>query len=324
MKITIGIDISKDTFDAAILFLDSPAIQRRKFPNHSTGFFDLLDWVQSFNPSEIKLGMESTGIYGDNLATFTHELGWTVFVLNPAMVKFYAQAIGQKNKTDRADCLTIARYVQTQEHLIPFAPLSPTQKTLRELVRERVHLQSLISAEQVRLTTAGEATKKLIQKRIDSLLKEKKALIKQMDTLIASDPKLAKATSLVTSIPGLGKWSAAILLSELPPITSKTSARSIAALFGLCPRNVSSGTSVRKPGRLGPNGRGVVRHQLFMPAVVAMRSNERIKQLTDTLKTRLKHPKQIIGAAMHHLVRIVVGVLKTQQPFDPNWKGATH
>lgn len=321
MKLTVGIDISKQTFDAAILRSGEASDLRRKFPNKASGFLELNDWIQSFKPSEVRLGMEATGVYGDQLALFAFNANWTVFVLNPAQVKFYSRAIAQKNKTDRADCLTIARFVQKENDLVAWNPLSEKQKELRDLVREKIHVQDLMTAEKARAATAGHAVKARILARIDSLKAEIKELSRRIDELIASDAQMTRHVELITSIPGLAKWTAAVLLSEMPPVTKKTSARKMAALFGLCPRNVESGTSVRKPARLGPKGRGVVRHQLYMPALVAIRRNERIRNLADRLKAKVKSGKQIIGAAMHHLMRYVVGVLKTGQPFDPNWKG---
>ena len=41
--------------------------------------------------------------------------------------------------------------------------------------------------------------------------------------------------------------------------------------------------------------------------------------LAERLRAKGKSPMQIIGAAMRKLLRLVYGVLKTRQPFDPNF-----
>ena len=120
-----------------------------------------------------------------------------------------------------------------------------------------------------------------------------------------------------------GAWTAAVPLSELPEINRKTSAREIAALFGLVPRNVQSGTSVRRKASVGKQGRLVVRHQLYMPALVALKFNAAIRTWADGLRERGKTGKQIVLAVVHRLMRFVVGVLKTRQEFRLDWKEAS-
>jgi transposase len=320
MQLTIGIDISKKTFDAALLRPDQPAV-RRKFANKLSGFSELHQWVETFQPGAVTLAMEATGVYGEALAVFCFHLGWTVFVLNPARIKAYGVAVGQRNKTDRADCLTIGLYAQKTPGLVPWVPPTEAQSHLRALVRERLYLQQILLADQARHMIAGVSTRKIIAERIEFLQEQIGDLWKQIKKLIRQEAALAQAAQLISSIPGIGAWTAAVLLSELPQIDPKTSARKVAALFGLCPRNVESGSSVRKPGRLSRAGRGVIRHQLYMPAVVALKHNELIRAWAEKLRQRGKTGKQIVAAVIHRLLRIAVGVLKTRKAFQADWKG---
>ena len=64
-------------------------------------------------------------------------------------------------------------------------------------------------------------------------------------------------------------------------------------------------------------------HQLYMPAMVALKHNERIRSWAEGLAGRGKLGKQIIAAAIHKLVRLAVGVLKTKTAFRTDWKGIT-
>lgn len=319
MQIVIGIDIAKDTFDVAVLLPEQTPV-RRKLPNDANGYRELNKLVAGHDPLAISVAMEATGTYGDGLAQFCFQQGWTVFVLNPARVKAYATAVGQKNKTDRADALTIGRFAQKTADLMPWAPLGPAQAQLRQLVRERLYLKQLIVAEHARRQTAGASMQKTIQARVELFQKQDKELWTRIRKLIRQDAKLAQASKLIASIPALGAWTAAILLSELPAIDKKTSARQIAALFGLCPSIRESGTSVRGRSRLS-HGRALVRKQLYMPAVVALKHNPLCRDWAQKLRARGKTGKQVLAAVMHRLLRLVVGVLKHQTPFDPSWKG---
>lgn len=312
----IGIDISKKTFDAALLLPGGPVL-RRKFPNKLSGFCELLKWAQSNASGSITVAMEATGTYGEGLALFCFEAGWQVHVINPARIKAYAVAIGQKNKTDRADSETIAQFAARTPDLTPWVPLNQAQAELRALVRERIYVQNLLQAEQTRAQTAPSYVQAEAKKRIQLLESQRKALLSRIRKLIKDESALARACELLSSIRGIGFWTAAVLLAELPPITRTTKTRQIASLFGLCPSYAQSGTSVCK--RRARGGRRLLSHQLYMPALVAMRRNPIMAAFAERLKTKGKAAKQIIAAVLHRLVRVAVGVLKSGQPFDPNW-----
>lgn len=315
----IGIDVSKKTFDAALLLPDG-AVWRRKFQNKLSGFCEVLAWAQEKAPGSITLAMEATGSYGQGLALFAFEAGWQVHVINPARIKAYAVAIGQKNKTDRADAGTIAQFTARTPGLIPWVPLSQSQQELRALVRERIHVQDLLQAEQTRAQTLPGCVQAEARKRIQLLEGQRKALLLRIRKLIKGEAILVRASELVSSIRGIGFWTAAVLLAELPPITRTTKTRQIASLFGLCPSYAQSGTSVCK--RLARGGRRLLSHQLYMPALVAIRRNPLIKAFAERLRTKGKAAKKVIAAVIHRLLRIAVGVLKTGQLFNPNWRFA--
>jgi hypothetical protein len=57
----------------------------------------------------------------------------------------------------------------------------------------------------------------------------------------------------------------------------------------------------------------------YFPAIVAIKHNPYIKEMSERLRGRGKCPMQIIGAAMRKLVHLAYGVLKTGRPFDPGW-----
>lgn len=321
MHLILGVDVSKKSLDVAMLPGPQKAA-RRKFGNRPSGLLELADWVASLPASMVTVAMEATGVYGALLARFAFDQGWRVFVLNPSRVKAYGTALGQGNKTDRADCLLIAQYAQRTPDLTPWEPVGPEREALRALVRERLHAQQLLQAERNREESAPLMTRPAIRSRIELLSEQVKALWQEIRRLIKADDALKQSSGLLESIPGIGPWSAAVLLSELPRIDAKTSARQVAALFGLCPRIMESGTTLRAT-RLSGRGRRLLSHQLFMPALAALKHNPALRSWASGLAARGKMGKQIIAAAIHKLVRLAVGVLKSKQQFTPAWKGAS-
>jgi len=62
---------------------------------------------------------------------------------------------------------------------------------------------------------------------------------------------------------------------------------------------------------------------LYLPAVVAKRWNPPCQQLAQRLEAKRKPGKVVVIAVMHKLVRQIYGVLKSGQPFDPNFEKST-
>ncbi len=83
--------------------------------------------------------------------------------------------------------------------------------------------------------------------------------------LVASDPALSKNYALLRSISGIGEVSAVVLLAELPNIAD-FSPKALAAFAGLSPSEHSSGSSVRRPGKISRVSSRRLRGLLYMCA----------------------------------------------------------
>jgi transposase len=58
---------------------------------------------------------------------------------------------------------------------------------------------------------------------------------------------------------------------------------------------------------------------LYLPAVVALRANPAVRAFAQRLLAAGKPKMAVIGAVMRKLLHQAHGVLKHQQPFNPNW-----
>lgn len=84
------------------------------------------------------------------------------------------------------------------------------------------------------------------------------------------------------------------------------------------PQEFQSGSSVRGKTRLCKIGNPRLRKALYFPALVAIRLCPEIQAFRNRLLNAGKTKMQVVGAVMHKLIRIIYGVLKSSQPFDPN------
>ncbi len=148
--------------------------------------------------------------------------------------------------------------------------------------------------------------------------KEVAAIKQQIQQHINHHPDLKSRRALLVSIPGIAETSAAAILAELGDVTQFTKARQVAAFAGLVPKIRHSGSSVRGRATLSKRGSARLRHALYYPAMTALRFNPLVRALRDRLKERGKAKMAVLGAAMRKLLHIVLGVLKSGKPFDPN------
>jgi len=131
----LGIDIAKLKFNVCLI-QHNGKLKHKVFPNTSTGFEQLTQWLSKHGVQRVHACLEATGTYSESLSLFLHEAGHTVSVINPAAVKAFAQSRLSRTKTDRVDAELIARFTQAQAPP-PWAPLPAQVRELQALVRRR-------------------------------------------------------------------------------------------------------------------------------------------------------------------------------------------
>ena len=104
-----GIDMAKKKFDYCIIDTELSVIKRGIFVNNIHGFSEFLRIIKKYK--NIKLGIESTGIYHVNLYTFLINNNCNVILLNPLETKLLKSSRIRKNKTDKIDAEAIAKYI---------------------------------------------------------------------------------------------------------------------------------------------------------------------------------------------------------------------
>uniref|UniRef100_E6PFY6 Transposase of ISCARN57, IS110 family n=1 Tax=mine drainage metagenome TaxID=410659 RepID=E6PFY6_9ZZZZ len=311
----IGIDIGKADFHCALLLEEKVAT--KSFPNNGKGFNQLAAWLRNRRVEHGHACMESTGGWSEELATFLHDRGYVVSIVNPLAAKAFGRSELSRTKTDKADAALLARFCAAHRPK-PWIPPSPQERRLRQLVRRRSDLVASRTAESNRLGAPGtDAVRTSIETSVAFLNEQIAAIEEQIKNDIDSDPKLQNNRKLLESIPGIGTTSASSLIAEVQDMQQFDSARKLAAHAGLSPQVRQSGTSIHSSS-LTPIGNRALKQIFYMPALSAMRHNPIIIAFAQRLRERGKRPMQIVVAVMHKLLVIAYGVLKSQRPFDPN------
>ena len=315
MDAVLGIDIAKAKFQVALLLADGK-VRHKTFLNAAAGFEQLAAWLQRQHLRGVHACLEATGAYGDALATWLHDAGHRVSVVNPTIIHAYARTQLVRSKTDRLDAELIARFTATQQPPV-WTPPALEIRQLQALVRRLDALHGMRTQEANRL--AARVPVDAVRTSIEAMLASLDAQIAHVQQLIRDHldrhPGLRAQRDLLTTIPGIGEATAAVLIAELFD-KRYTSARQAAAFAGLVPRLVESGT-LRGRSRLSKVGPARLRKALYFPAVAALRWNPTIRAVRARLHAAGKPTMVIIGAAMRKLIHLAYGVLKSGRAYEP-------
>jgi transposase len=322
MDAFIGIDVAKDTLAVALV---GPANPRRlTVDNTPAGHQRLLAWLTKQHLTVVRVCLEATGIYSDEIAQTLHDAGYQVSVVNPARIAAYAQSQLQRNKTDAVDAVLIATFAQ-REQPDPWVPLDPAIRALRALLRHREALIAQRLAEQQRRQLAAThpaAVTAALDAHLAFLDDQIATIDQHIRDHLDQHPDLRRDHALLTSIPGIGAQTAACILAETGGLERYPDGAAVTAYAGLTPRQYRSGTSVHRKTRLAKVGNAWLRRALYMPAIVARHHNPVLRAFADRLAERGLAPKAVIGAVMRKLLILAFGVVKSGQPFDPAYRTA--
>ncbi len=317
----IGIDISKDYFDAALRVEDG--MLQGRFENNKAGFRTFRKWLKKRTIREARVCMEATGSYHEALAHFLYDHGFEVSVVNPRRIKAYRESLMMRNKTDKADALVIEDFCRAQwARLRLWEPPAPEVVALQDMERRIEALQKMRTMEKNRLKSGELApiVREGIQAHIEFIEAEIRQLEKAIQEHIEAHAPLQGSSELLTSIIGIGPKTAAVLMGEVKDIHQFERAKELAAFGGATARVWQSGSTVRgKPG-ISKAGNPRIRKALYYPTLTAMRYNPIVREFSQRLEARGKPKKVIIMAAMRKLLHIIFGVWKSGQPFDPAYE----
>jgi len=135
----IGIDVASKKHDCCIIGDGAEILAPVfTFENNAEGYDVLLKAVRNHcrDFKDVRIGIESTGHYSNNLISFLQGKGFCLAVFNPLQVNLFRKAQSlRKTKTDKADARFLAQMLMSSDHPI-YAPQSLEISELKALVHE--------------------------------------------------------------------------------------------------------------------------------------------------------------------------------------------
>ena len=250
------------------------------------------------------------------MAEVLHGAGMRVSIVNPARVKAHGQSELARNKTDKLDAALIARFCRAHQPAAWTPPAAHIWE-LRELVRRCDGLKAARVQEinRQKSGTASPAVAASIAAHLAWLDQQIEAIMGAVQALVAADPALSRNQELLLSIPSIGVTTVPVLLADLPNIADFTP-KGLAAFAGLSPEEHSSGSSVRRPGRISRTGSERLRRALYMCALSSKRRNPALAGFVARLTAAGKPPKVVLLAVARKLLVFAHAIIRTQKPFE--------
>jgi transposase len=302
--IVVGIDVSKDRLDVAV----RPSGESFAVSRDASGLGDLINRLKPLTPHVIAL--EATGGYETVVAAGLAAAALPVVIVNPAQIRAFALALGQRAKTDPLDAGVIAHFIEATKPAVRPLRDADTQH-LADLLARRGQIIDMIVAErqrQKRLT--GASLQKSMTRLLAALQTELSALETDIDDAVRVTPAWRDKEDLLASVPGVGKIVARTLMAELPELGT-LDRRKIGALAGLAPWTRQSGQW--KGRRFIGGGRARVRSALFMAAMVGARHNPVLKAFRDKLVAAGKPKLVALVATARKLLTILNAIIRDGQ-----------
>lgn len=305
--ITVGIDVSKDRLDVAV----RPGAQAFTVERNAAGLGQLAQRLRQLAPQIVAL--EATGGLETIVAAALAAAELPVVVVNPAQVRAFAKALGQRAKTDPIDAAVIAHFAEATRPQVRQLPDEAT-RLLADLVARRRQIIEMIGAERQR---AKRMTSRRLQNSIarivKALEKELASLDDDIDDAVRGSPAWREKEDLLASVPGVGPVIARTLIAGLPEL-GRLGRKQIAALAGLAPFTRQSGQWRGRSFISG--GRSSVRTALFMGAMVAKKHNPILKAFFDHLTATGKPKMVALIAVARKLLVILNAILRDNRPWQ--------
>jgi len=317
---------------AAILDEDGELLDQIRFLNKKEDIKDFAFKLLTFR-DDVKAVVESTGNLWIQIHDILEEFGIDVVLSNPTKTRLIAEA---KIKTDKVDAKILARLLRADMLFTCYVP-GEEIRNRRELLRYRLDLVKMRTQVKNRIHSLLDKytlkspynswTKKYVawlreqdlgfmdnaivkgQLAILATLEEQIRLIEDTIAVIAvEDPQV----KLLMTMPGIGYFTASLLVAEIGDINRFGNDKKISSWAGLAPRISQSGEKSRI-GRVG-HGNKRVGSMMVQCAHTARRYDARFSRAYKRVSRRGGKGKAVVAVA-HEMMRIVYFMLMRDEPY---------
>jgi transposase len=268
--------------------------------------------------------MEATGVYHESLAYFLEEKGYTVSIVLPNKISNYKKTLETKTVTDKTMSQAIVMF-GLERKLTDWKRPKKVFKNLRQLTRERdqvVQMRTMaknhLHAEQAEAAPNKDSLTR-IKKQIVFFNKQEEEIKSAISAVTKQEGEVKNAISLVCSIPGVGLLTAVTVLAETNGFELIGNKRQLTSYAGLDVKEKQSGTSIKGKARISKKGNKYLRKAMHLPALAAIRHDERFKAIFTRLVAKHGIKMKAAVAVQRKLLEMIYILYKTNTTYDKEY-----
>jgi transposase len=324
----LGIDVSKKKLDTA-LTLDGVNMHENQIENNPAAiksFIQLLRKEFNFPLSQLVVCMEHTGIYCQPFLDFAVSKKVNV-CLEPALQIKQSQGM-TRGKNDQVDAKRIAAYAfKNRQELKFWKPQRlalqklKTLLVIRErLIRMRVQLEVPINeTEEFLETSLRRMARSQCNKTLKAVISDIAKVDRQMDLIIKEDTKLSEQMKWATSVPGVGKITAANVIVDSGELERIPEVKKFACYAGIAPFEHRSGSSIRGKTRVSKMANMTIKRLLHLAAMSAIQCCEELKVYYHRKIAEGKNKMSALNAVRNKLISRIYACLKGQRIYQKTY-----
>jgi len=330
VKQVVGIDVAQNELVVSLGCMSHDTgieiFAFKTFSNNEKGFNGLVAWVDKLAVKGIKVRyvMEATGVYHEKLAYYLSDQHQEVSIVLPNKISNYFRTLDVKTITDKTASQAICKFGLERKLEVwkkpkkIFKDLKQLTRERDQLIADRTVLKNQLHAEKAE-AFPNENSVKRVTKRIQLNDKQELEIKAEIAELVKKDSDLVKKVNNITTIPGVGKLTAVIVLAETNGFELIKSKKQLVSYSGLDVRLKDSGTSVKGKPRISKKGNRHLRKAMYMPALAAMRFNEHHKAVFVRLVSKHGIKMKAAVAVQRKILELIYTIYKTDKAFDKHY-----
>lgn len=298
----------------------------KTFANTGKGFVSLLLWLKKLTDESVavRFVMEATGVYHESLAYFLDSQNCEVSIVLPNKISNYFRTLNIKTITDKTASEAIALFGLERKldcwHK-PKAEFKKLRQLTRErdqIVQERTMVKNQLHAEQAEAEPNKRSIAR-IKERIKMLNRQEIEIKEEVTTLIKQEPNVQQTINTVCSLTGIGLLTASIVLAETNGFELIRNKRQLASYAGFDIKEKQSGTSVKGKQRISKKGNKHLRKAMHLPALCAIRYDERFKAIYARLIAKHGIKMKAAVAIQRKMLEMIYTLYKTGKKYEKNY-----
>lgn len=330
-KISIGIDFSKETFDATIMCRVGDSfneVRHCKFDNDNAGYRAFLKWVKTevkcLPDCNVKTDWlfcgEHTGTCSVGLSDFLAKKRLFMWLESAYVIHRKCGIVREKN--DKIDSKRIAEYAlrNFSDEIEPYQLDSDDMKKLKALyaAHQMLTKDKVSKINQIKSGTleASPLARHEIEKQLKVIDESLSKIDSQMKSLMENSEEFCHNYEILDSFKGAGPITIACMIIKTRNFKIMNDSRELGCHMGVTPHRCQSGTSVDKAPRTSRYRDRNANAAITRCAISAIQHNTVIKSYYERLVGRGVHYNKARNNCKFKIINILLAMIRNDKKFD--------